>query len=109
MTPGGAKLLGMDEATLEAVAMPTPGGGCSRIYGPDGRCLAGSEMKPSEEGLVIHDLDLSDVTAAKTLLDGVGHYSRPDLLKLQVNSETRQVVESTSGPVPALSKYVSLD
>ncbi len=57
-----------------------PGGGGSRIYGPDGRYLAGQELAADEEGLVVLDIDLSDTDGAKTLVDGVGHYSRPDLL-----------------------------
>jgi hypothetical protein len=32
------------------------------------------------------DIDLKDIDYAKAMIDTVGHYSRPDLLSLNVNS-----------------------
>ncbi|KAF2210007.1 hypothetical protein CERZMDRAFT_113688 [Cercospora zeae-maydis SCOH1-5] len=64
----------------------TPGGGFSRIYGPDGKELV-KPLGPGEEGLLYADIDLHDKALAKHNLDVVGHYSRPDLLSLRVTTE----------------------
>jgi predicted amidohydrolase len=70
---------GMTREVIASSPFQVPGGGGSRIFGPDGRLLAGGDMDPGQEGLVICDVDLRDILKAKTLLDGVGHYSRPDI------------------------------
>ncbi|WP_285362913.1 carbon-nitrogen hydrolase family protein [Microbacterium sp. LMC-P-041] len=57
------------------------GGGYARIYGPDGRSLA-EPLAPTEEGIIYADIDLSMILAAKNPADPVGHYSRPDVLRL---------------------------
>ncbi|RMZ75994.1 hypothetical protein DV738_g5152, partial [Chaetothyriales sp. CBS 135597] len=71
--------------------MGSPNTGASTIIGPDGRILAGGLNSPNEE-LVIADLDLSQVTKARTFADPVGHYSRPDLLWLGVDKKHKSVV-----------------
>ena len=68
-----------------------PGGGFSMIYGPDGAPLV-EPLSPGEEGILCADIDLSTIDLAKQLIDVVGHYSRPDLLSLQVNKETAKHV-----------------
>lgn len=64
--------------------MLTSGGGHARIYAPDGRPL-GEVIDPAREGLVIADIDLDDITIAKTFGDPVGHYSRPDVTRMLLN------------------------
>ncbi|KAI5358806.1 putative nitrilase/cyanide hydratase, carbon-nitrogen hydrolase [Septoria linicola] len=64
----------------------TPGGGFSRIFGPDGQELV-KHLDPGEEGLLFADVDLNKKALAKHNLDIVGHYSRPDLLSLRVTDE----------------------
>ncbi|KAL4155011.1 Carbon-nitrogen hydrolase [Phytophthora ramorum] len=84
----GIDLLG----TQNGPVCHTPGGGCSAIYGPDGRRL--SEWLPeTEEGLVFADLDKSLIIAARTLVDSCGHYSRPDMLWLGVDARERKHVD----------------
>lgn len=60
-----------------------PGGGFAMIFGPDGARL--TEPIPSgEEGMLTANIDLSAIDYAKSLIDVVGHYARPDLLGLLV-------------------------
>jgi nitrilase len=46
----------------------------------------------SEEGLLVADLDLDDVTRARYDFDAAGHYSRPDLFTLLVDTEPKHPV-----------------
>lgn len=56
------------------------------IFGPDGKPLC--EPWPChKEGIMQADVDLRDIDYAKGMIDTVGHYSRPDLLSLLVNSK----------------------
>jgi len=62
-----------------------PGGSC--IAGPDGRWLI--EPSEHESGLLIADLDLSEVRRARRNFDPAGHYARPDVLTVQVDRQTQ--------------------
>ena len=53
-----------------------PGGGYSAIVNPAGKYLAGPEK--DREGLVSAELDLEEIVNAKVMVDGQGHYARPD-------------------------------
>ncbi len=61
-----------------------PGGGGSMIFGPDGRPLC-EALPEDREGLLYADIDLGQIALAKAAADPVGHYSRPDVLRLLVN------------------------
>ncbi len=59
-------------------------GGChTAIISPEGKHLA--PPLTEGEGILIADLDMSLVTKRKRMMDSVGHYARPELLKLHVN------------------------
>ncbi|PRX47075.1 aliphatic nitrilase [Prauserella shujinwangii] len=71
-----------------------PGGGFARIYGPEGSPLA-EPLPETEEGILYADLDPDLIAIAKSAADPVGHYSRPDVLRLLVNRNgTPRVVEA---------------
>jgi nitrilase len=66
------------------------------IVAPSGEVLAGP-VRQREETLIA-DLDLGDVLSARRLLDPVGHYHRPDIFRLEVNTSARRAVVETGGP-----------
>jgi nitrilase len=74
------------------------GGGHARIYGPDGRSLA-TPLDPREEGLIYADINYGEILAAKNAYDPVGHYSRPDVLKLLFNPAPTPRVVRAEQPV----------
>ncbi|QYT03307.1 CN hydrolase domain-containing protein [Trichoderma simmonsii] len=71
---------------LKLVGSPhiTSGGGFAMIFGPDGTPLV-DPLDSGEEGILTAEIQLSTIDYAKNMLDVVGHYSRPDLLSLNVN------------------------
>ncbi|MEV4313834.1 carbon-nitrogen hydrolase family protein [Actinocrispum sp. NPDC049592] len=74
------------------------GGGFARIYGPEGSELAPA-LAETEEGLLVADLDFALIAIAKSAADPVGHYSRPDVFRLQVNlGATPRIVHSGTEP-----------
>jgi len=66
------------------------------IVGPGGNIIAGPVRE--REDTLIADLDLGSVAAARRLLDPVGHYNRPDVFRLHVDTSPRPavVVETAS-------------
>ncbi len=65
-------------------------GGGSCIVDPMGRVLAG----PARDGeaVLVADLDLADLDRAAFDLDVVGHYGRPDIFRLEVDTSSRATV-----------------
>ena len=59
--------------------------GGSVIVSPFGEVLAGPLY--DQEGILYADLDFSEIAKGKLDFDVVGHYARPDVFRLSVNSE----------------------
>ena len=60
------------------------------IVGPDGEIIAGPVRE--QEVTLMADLDLGRVPTARRLIDPVGHYNRPDVFRLQVDTSPRPAV-----------------
>ncbi len=75
----------------ESLAELLQGGLCTAVVSPSGAYLAGP--LPPGEDLAVAEIDLSEIIQQKNLLDTVGHYSRPDILRLRLDSAPRHVVE----------------
>ena len=75
--------------------------GDSVIVAPGVKIVAGPMR--NELGLLLADIDLERVTAARRVLDVAGHYARPDVLRLEVNRSPQRSVrfsDDLSEPSP---------
>lgn len=79
-------------------ALLKTGGGHARIFGPDGQQLHES-LPEEQEGIIYADIDLGLVSLAKAAGDHAGHYSRPDVTQLVLNTHPRQPMLATA-PTP---------
>jgi aliphatic nitrilase len=72
-------------------------GGCyTAIISPEGVPLC--DPITEGEGLAIADLDFSLITKRKRMMDSVGHYARPDLLRLYLNQQPWSVTQTMHPP-----------
>jgi nitrilase len=65
------------------------------IVGPSGDILAGPIRRREET--VMADLDLGLVRSARRVFDPVGHYNRPDVFRLYVDTSAHPAVVETQG------------
>ncbi len=84
-------------ATPEGEPFPlyTGGGGLARIYAPSSEMIT-EPTDPTIEQIVVADIDLDDIGLAKNVVDPVGHYSRPDVVRLLIDQNPRSVVVEAS-------------
>ncbi|WP_238431686.1 carbon-nitrogen hydrolase family protein [Streptomyces cavernae] len=67
--------------------------GGSSIIGPLGEVLAGPVL--DEEVLLTADLDMGQIPWARYDFDAVGHYARPDIFRLHVDTTSRRAVPTS--------------
>lgn len=78
----------------------TAGGGWTAIIHPFCSIIAGPQTG-SEEKLVTAEIDLKQIDIVKAYVDGKGHYSRPEVFKLQVDASSKwKDEEDIVGPIP---------
>ena len=68
--------------------------GNSAIIGPGGEVLAGPLI--GEEGILYAEIDATQARSARQQFDPVGHYNRPDVFRLHVDTSPRPAVVETS-------------
>ena len=73
---------------------PLSGGHFTAIVAPDGTLLAGPIQ--SGEGTVVADLDFTRIARRKHVMDSRGHYSRPELLSLQIDRSVKSCIHEVT-------------
>lgn len=93
-----------ERATLYPDADEWVNGGDSAVIAPGGKLVAGPLH--NEEGVLYADIDVERAAVARRTLDVVGHYSRPDIFTLQVN--TKPYLPVSLSKLPASSTEAML-
>ena len=83
-------------------------GGCmTAIVSPEGRHLV--PPLTEGEGILVADLDLSLIVKRKRMMDSVGHYARPELLSLNLDTRPARPLHLAEPPSPEGARLESLD
>ncbi|KAI1075560.1 cyanide hydratase [Whalleya microplaca] len=102
---------GLKKTTPEGVEPetdPSDYNGHARIFRPDGSLV----IKPDKDfdGLLFVDIDLNETHLTKVLADFEGHYMRPDLIRLLVDTRRKNLITEAdpSGGIASYSTYKRL-
>uniref|UniRef100_UPI0031017D84 carbon-nitrogen hydrolase family protein n=1 Tax=Neorhizobium sp. EC2-8 TaxID=3129230 RepID=UPI0031017D84 len=102
VSPDMIEVLCGDDATKNVLLQA--GGGHARMFGPDGSELA-TPFNEAEEGLLYAELDPAAIIYAKAAADPVGHYSRPDVVRLMLNRTAQRKVVPFDEPASELAGF----
>lgn len=75
---------------VEPLSDPQHYNGWGRIFTPDGTCVAKADK--NFDGLLFADIDLNETHIPKAVHDYGGHYGRPDLIRLLVDTRRKELV-----------------
>ena len=75
------------------------GGNLTAIISPEGNHVV--PPLTVGEGLLVADLDMSLIVKRKRMMDSVGHYARPELLRLQIDARPARTSTVLHDPAPA--------
>ena len=91
LIPGRDALYGGDDDWLAR--------GNTAVVGPEGDVLAGPLVE--EEGIVMAEVDAARARVSRRQFDPIGHYARPEVFRLTVDTRPRTPVtfEATDGPM----------
>jgi nitrilase len=82
------------------------GGCCTAIVSPEGVILG--QKICQGEGMALADLDFSLITKRKRMMDSAGHYARPELLKLVMDSEPKSPLVFSPHPESPVENCTSI-
>ncbi len=85
-----------ERSTLYPDADEWVNGGDSAVIAPGGQLVAGPLR--NEEGILYAEIDTERAAMSRRTLDVAGHYSRPDIFSLQVNTVARAPTRFTERP-----------
>lgn len=75
--------------------------GCfTAIISPEGVVISEVLTSKDGEGIVYAEMDMSLITKRKRMMDAVGHYSRPELLSLNIDKSKKKLIYES---IPSLN------